>query len=698
MFFFKNSNSITRILKLIIKNAWLCLLIFYFACNNTAKQATTSDYNKILDSASHTYDAGDPQRAVRYLNSTVADHKDADPGQRFRYYVYHYNYYYFIQADMDSSMLYTDSMLALFDTPEKKLKYSSQLGQANFYKGDILFDESKYDDAYQYYYQGKLVASNSLDDCTLSDYNYSLGMIMYKQEHFRLAGVYFKTGLGQINKCETTFRSFLRQQELFNNTGLCYSKTDKGDSALMYFNRGLKFIDSAGAQFRAEKEDLAVCRGVIYGNEANIYIKRKNYHFAEDLLNKSIAINLRANNDNKDAQLSELKLAHLYLQQNKSDSLIQLLHSIQLQFDTIKNKVAQADWNWLMASYYNTKGQSQTALGYLVRHDALKDSIVNRDKNLKEANITEQMEALKKNHEFDSLKRYNQLQQYYLKIAIVFGLMLLFIIFLVFRNWQKSKKNIKTLGGLNKQINEQNQDLERALSELRLGSQEKDRILRTVAHDLRNPLGGVASLTSLMAEESEYTDAQKELINLIKETSNNSLELINEILEATYDVSAKANKEKELVDINTLVSNSIELLRFKAAEKNQLITFDDLKSPVELNINREQIWRVISNLISNAIKFSPDGGLIQVKITDEGNTAKIGVADNGIGVPDSLKDKIFNMFTDAKRPGTAGEKSFGLGLSICKQIIENHNGKIWFENNNNRGTVFFVCLNKPAKD
>jgi two-component system sensor histidine kinase VicK len=92
---------------------------------------------------------------------------------------------------------------------------------------------------------------------------------------------------------------------------------------------------------------------------------------------------------------------------------------------------------------------------------------------------------------------------------------------------------MQTVNILNQQINEQNLCLENALNDLNNSSQEKDRILRTVAHDLRNPIGGIASLNGTMMADDEYTEDQKELINLVKETSVNSLELINEILEAT---------------------------------------------------------------------------------------------------------------------------------------------------------------------
>jgi signal transduction histidine kinase len=693
----KNSKSIIRFVKLIpVKIGVGLLLVNFFSCSPAGSKKTSSDYDKVLDETGRIYDSGKTAIALHYLDSVTGKYKNLEVLQKFYYFDFNYNFFYHIKNNKNNAMLYADSMLNLFNTNAIRLKYTPQYGQAHFFKGDILFDENKYDDAYQYYYQGKIIASNSLDDCTLSEYSYRMGMIMYKQGHFRIAASYFKISSTETNTCEWTFRSFYRRQELLNNTGLCYSKINEPDSGMIFYKKALKYIDSTGVEFKIRKDLLDVARGVVYGNEAGIYILKGNYKLAENLLKKSININLRKGNDNNDAQLSELKLAHLYDQQNKTDSLLNLLQVVHAQFDTIKSKDAEADWNLLMANYYIKKGSPKDAFNYLLQHDALKDSITNRDKKLKEADVTEQMERLTKNYEFENLKKNNELQRIYVKTALVFGLMLILIISLIFMNWQKSKKNIKTLGGLNNQISDQNYHLENALNELNISSQEKDRILRTVAHDLRNPLGGVASLTGLMAEENEYTTEQKELINLIKETSNNSLELINEILEATDNESVKTQKDKELVEINALVNHSVELLRFKAAEKNQHIIVETIRTPVELFISREKIWRVISNLISNAIKFSPENAYIGVKLIDEEKEVKILVTDNGIGIPDEIKDNIFKMFTDSKRPGTAGEKSFGLGLSICQQIIENHNGKIWFESNPNKGTTFYITLNKPV--
>jgi signal transduction histidine kinase len=700
MFFLEKQQYHKVPLQAFARNFVLCFFTIacgpglMFSCNEpSAIINSNANYKKVLDSANLAYDHNKYQQAINYLDAATPRYKDLDIGQKFDYYSLNYNYLFHIKKANNLGMLYADSILNLFNTPEKKLKYITKYGQAFFFKGDVLFEESKYNEAYEYFYQGKLIANRVSSKCTLGDFSYRMGMIMYKQEHFSLAAANFKNSSAETGACDLSFSYFYRRQEVLNNTGLCYSKINETDSALFYFKKALDFIDSNAERFNERKVLLDVARGVIYGNEGNVYVKKGNIPLAKALLKQSSEINLRKGYDNGDAELSELKLAHVYYRAHQEDSMINLLRVVRPQLDSVKNQEAEADWNSLMANYFIRKQDPKAALTYLIKYNTLKDSIVARDKGLMEADIVQQIKRLEQDNEFDVLKKDNQQQNLYLKIAAVFVVLILIIFFLILLNWRKSRRNIKILGRLNHQVKDQNHSLALALEELNVSSQEKDRILRTVAHDLRNPLGGIASLTNAMADDG-YSEEQQRMITLIKETSNNSLELINEILEVTNNTGATM-LNRALVEINALLSHSVELLRFKAAEKNQQIKLELLDKPVDLFISREKIWRVIGNLLSNAIKFSPPGADIILKIIDKGTEVEISVKDSGIGIPENMKSKVFNIFTEAKRPGTAGEKSFGLGLSISKQIVESHGGKIWFESNGGNGTTFFVRLPKP---
>src|SRR5690606_36421092 len=104
---------------------------------------------------------------------------------------------------------------------------------------------------------------------------------------------------------------------------------------------------------------------------------------------------------------------------------------------------------------------------------------------------------------------------------------------------------------------------------------------------------------------------------------------------------------------------------------------------------------VLDNILNNAIKFSSRNSNIEIMLLDKDqHTIQIRIADNGIGIPEEFRSKLFDLNPNIRREGTLGEESFGLGLYICKQIIDQHKGKIWIENNADQGTIFIIELPK----
>jgi two-component system, OmpR family, sensor histidine kinase VicK len=686
--------------KKIINNhkIWLLLFLpfFLFACNkkNTDSGGYSDAFEPVFDQTFHFFDFNQPLRGITYLDSAFKRINQPNINDEFRFYGFHYVYSQKVKHDNKKALLYADSMLMTAQKSVTKHQYAANFAEANYAKGDAYFYFNQFNDAYQCYFQGYLVGKNYLNHVSLADYTYRMGMIMYKQAHYKLAVNYFKESYRQSMLGKDDFSSFYRKQELLNNIGISFKHNGEIDSALTYFDKTLKYINDNDLKFEARSSMLEIARGVNYDNKAEALIVKGQYQFANELLKKSISINLKKGADNNDAELAEINLGQIFLITHKNDSLINLLNNVRIQLDSVKNEDAETDWNNLMGSYYLQKNDLAKALHYIQNYHSLKDSTIKGLISLKESNVNQQLSNFEKQYQIEKLSNNNKLQRFYLNTTIICALMLVAIISLIWRNWNSSKLDVVTEKMLNEEIIRQKINLEKALIELKNSSQEKDRILRTVAHDLRNPLGGIASLTNIMAEETEDNDLKYQL-KMIKDTSIDTLELINEILEATNNTSTDLNKQ--LVDINSLLNNSVELLRFKAAEKHQRILLDGLDSQEQLYINREMIWRVISNLISNAIKFSPVGESIRVKSIHKDNHIQISINDHGIGIPADVKDKVFNMFTDAKRPGTIGEKSFGLGLSICKQIIEKHNGKIWFESDPKKGTTFYIKLSKPKK-
>ena len=129
---------------------------------------------------------------------------------------------------------------------------------------------------------------------------------------------------------------------------------------------------------------------------------------------------------------------------------------------------------------------------------------------------------------------------------------------------------------------------------------------------------------------------------------------------------------------------------------NLTFHFNSSASQVFVQIDESKFLQVINNLISNAIKFTPDGGTITLGLEEQEKTVLITVADTGIGIPKKFHAKLFDKFNNARRTGLKGQPSVGLGMSIIKTIVDWHEGNIWFESEEDKGTTFYIEIEKSS--
>jgi signal transduction histidine kinase len=673
----------------------VCVLTMLFSsCGLSSKTDTVKEayYDTLLLKAEKLVTAKkDPSQ---FLDSAFRQHPNVPLSVKIKKLYFLFGYFNSIQKNYPKAMKYADSMLALVNNRKDKTINYNEEAIANLSKGDVLLNIKNYSEAYKYYYNGKIADIKSSNPCTYSEYSFRLGMSSYQQADYTTALDYFKKTFDESSSCpENDFSIIYRKQQIFDNIAICYAKLGQTDSATTYYDLALQYINSIEAKYPERGLLFTKAKGVIYGNQGQLLQAGNHFPEAEDLYKKSININSQSGYDAKDAKLTQIHLAKLYKNWGRTNDMLSVLQQVRTGLDTLANDNVEMDWNDLMWHYYNDVNDPAKAYEYLYNYMTLKDYLSSVNKQIQEHNVAEHVKEMEAQYEITLLKKSNNIQQSSLLIATVFFVMALLLIAVFIQSGKKTRKNILTLTDLNEQMNAQKEQLQNALEELEKRNKEKDRILRVVVHDLRNPIAGISSLTDMILERHECSPEQKELIELAQKACANSLELINDILEATLNNNVVPIQKKP-VNINNIVGNSIELLRFKAAEKNQTIHLISPEESVIVMAGGEKIWRVISNLITNAIKFSPSGAEIQVSVINKKNDVEIAVHDNGIGIPDSIKPKVFDMFTEAKRFGTYGEKPFGLGLSICKQIIESHDGKIWFESHPECGTTFHVRLHK----
>ncbi len=276
----------------------------------------------------------------------------------------------------------------------------------------------------------------------------------------------------------------------------------------------------------------------------------------------------------------------------------------------------------------------------------------------------------------------------YLWLTIVIATMAIVIVVLIWINYRRSRQNIVELTDLHDALTYKNQALLQTLTALEQSHNNNSRLLKVVAHDLRGPLGAITSIAELGSDGKVPDEKYKQIMGIIYRSGTKALSLANDLLLDLQNLGTLNNAEP--LHIDDQLKYCVELYDHKMKEKDQRSILETI--PAVVIGDREKIWRVFSTLISNAVKFSREGGVITITMKQQKENLLISFHDEGIGIPDDLKDRIFEPTEATTRPGTFGEPSYGLGLSITRNIVLLHLGRLWFESHPKTGTTFYVSL------
>jgi two-component system sensor histidine kinase VicK len=212
----------------------------------------------------------------------------------------------------------------------------------------------------------------------------------------------------------------------------------------------------------------------------------------------------------------------------------------------------------------------------------------------------------------------------------------------------------------------------------------------------KNSILGILSHGLLREQhlKESFKDANK-LIEMIERTCTRALDLINQYVDRELLESSNIEVKKSRVEIVGRVNSILETLKASDNQLDRTFRFETIPGDrIWLEIDDVKLLQVINNLISNAIKFTHDGGTINIKLEETKGSLLVTVQDDGIGIPEELHPFLFDEFTKARRKGLKGEETVGLGLSINKKLIELQGGKIWFESKEGEGTTFFIKIPK----
>ncbi len=223
-------------------------------------------------------------------------------------------------------------------------------------------------------------------------------------------------------------------------------------------------------------------------------------------------------------------------------------------------------------------------------------------------------------------------------------------------------------------------------------ARRKNSVLAIVAHDLKAPLAHIQGAAGLLRDSRQDAPADAEkLFSIIDKASHDCINLIADVLHDEHVKSPVILLKKDRINVPEMVEKILTSFRAVNKQNHQFKVYcNDPKIIAELD--EIKFSQIINNLVMNSVKFTPEGGQITVHISREQNELRIVHSDSGIGIPDDLQPLIFDRYNKASRPGLRGEASTGVGLSIVRQIVEVHGGKIWVESKPGAGAAFHVSL------
>ena len=223
---------------------------------------------------------------------------------------------------------------------------------------------------------------------------------------------------------------------------------------------------------------------------------------------------------------------------------------------------------------------------------------------------------------------------------------------------------------------------------------KKNTTLEILSHDLAGPFNMMQQLADVLAEKTQGLPDPlvQKLIGVIQNTCRDSSNLIRDFVDGEFMDSASVELKRVRVDLAAALQQVIETYQQGEFLVAKRFSFHSSHPAVHVELDHNKFLQVVNNLISNAIKFTHEGGHIAVRLEQHPRHVLLTVADDGIGIPAKYHPVLFDRFTKARRPGLRGEKTTGLGMHLIQTLVRLHNGTIRFESAEDQGTTFYIEL------
>ncbi|MDO1499844.1 tetratricopeptide repeat protein [Winogradskyella maritima] len=622
---------------------------------------------------------------------------------------------------------YSKALLFINQTNDlaEKLGYKKGLAKSHYFKAQIYAQRKDFLNALSSYQKAGDYFSEINDALGTARVNNRIGLIQIERGNYA-------EGLKNSLSAITIFEDNDLKEDLssaYNNLAEAYTYTGNLDSALDFNKKAL--------EVREELNDSDGIK-ITLSNIGKLYSEQNEYRRALDYYERALAmLNPNVDIDLRGSILSDVGLAHLKLgnldragsflaqglrynrRQKNEQGVLKSLNAIgNLNLQEKRYRTAQSQLNEannlakklknneellenfrLFKVMDSSRGFYQNAFYWQSQYFKLKsemtktdavilppaESVSIEDTSKSETAILDKPEELSATNEKKSLLTYGLIAGLLISIAL--------LIFTFLRN-TKDKKDLKTYVIKTEDLQNEKNSLTERNAQLEEINAVKDKLFSIVSHDLKDSISSIKAFLDLLKDDNITIEEFNQLIPELSENANNASSLLFNLLNWSKSQMQNLQPKPELFNIQEVFQTKMALVEKKVTDKGILLVDESRRDFVYAD--RSMLEIVIQNLITNAVKFSGKGDVITVSNQDYNNNALICVEDTGIGISKENIQKLFNARNNFTTIGTRNEKGTGLGLTICKDLVELNKGRIWVESTPNIGSKFFIELPKGS--
>lgn len=629
---------------------------------------------KTLLNITHEYREYDIKKSLPFAEEALALAKQLkNPSLEASCY-FQLSYHYSITGDFNTALKHDDLGLKAAIASKDSLKIAT--GYSNV--GDSYYNLGKFDEAYFYFTNAYKVAKAIDKPLQMTIALYNVGKVFKELGQYDRALSHFKIS----EKLSKEIDDKEGEAYLLDEYGDMFIRTGKYDSALLTLKNSLAV---------SRKLDIDILKPKTLTKIARAYRRKKDF---ENSLAYYDTANTLYQSSNNQYGIAEVRLGQgiiLIDQEDYAEGLQKVEESLVIA-KRLNARTLITQCYAQLARHWEELGDYEKSLSNYKLYKLEEDSIIDQEMQGKLYQDQIRFETESKDFQIAELNKQEDARLSEMKrqdfirniLAVVFALSMVLLI-TVYRSGQRRKE-------INKILLQHQEETELRSEELERLNAVKDKFFSIISHDLRSPINALAGLLDILDKGGISEKDMSMHIRELKTRFNHTRTLLNNLLDWTLLQMDKLNLQAAKINVKQIVDDNIQLIESITTKEIKLVSKID--SDVIAFADSNTFNLVVRNLITNALKFTEEGGQIEIGAKEKGPDWLIYVKDTGIGMSKDVIKILFDKTAPYTTRGTANEKGTGLGLILCKEFVEKNGGKIWVESEEGEGSTFWFTLPK----